>query len=62
MTVEELEATGSDVISDGEQTKPSFLTYPIHNLIDEYSVIWKLNSLLLLIIKCANRGCIPLSE
>ena len=35
-TVEELEATGSDVVSDGEQTKPSFLTYPIFNLIDEY--------------------------
>ena len=29
-TVEQFEATGSPVISDGEQTKPSFATYPIH--------------------------------
>jgi 5-methyltetrahydropteroyltriglutamate--homocysteine methyltransferase len=28
-TVEALEATGSPVITDGEQAKPSFLTYPI---------------------------------
>jgi 5-methyltetrahydropteroyltriglutamate--homocysteine methyltransferase len=31
-TIRELEATGSPVISDGEQTKPSFATYPIHGL------------------------------
>lgn len=29
-TIKELEATGSPVISDGEQSKPSFATYPIH--------------------------------
>ena len=28
-TIQRLEATGSPVISDGEQTKPSFATYPI---------------------------------
>ena len=27
-----LEATGSPVITDGEQTKPSFATYPVHGL------------------------------
>ena len=27
-----LEQTGSPVISDGEQTKPSFVTYPLHGL------------------------------
>ena len=27
-TIAELEATGSPVVSDGEQTKPSFATYP----------------------------------
>ena len=31
-TVEEFEATGSPVITDGEQTKPSFATYPIAGL------------------------------
>jgi 5-methyltetrahydropteroyltriglutamate--homocysteine methyltransferase len=31
-TITRLEATGSPVISDGEQTKPSFATYPIHGL------------------------------
>src|SRR5215471_10721492 len=31
-TIEKLEATGSPVISDGEQRKPSFATYPIHGL------------------------------
>lgn len=31
-TIEALEATGSPVITDGEQTKPSFATYPIHGL------------------------------
>jgi 5-methyltetrahydropteroyltriglutamate--homocysteine methyltransferase len=31
-TIEQLEATGSPVISDGEQTKPSFATYPLHGL------------------------------
>jgi 5-methyltetrahydropteroyltriglutamate--homocysteine methyltransferase len=28
-TIERLEQTGSPVISDGEQTKPSFVTYPL---------------------------------
>lgn len=31
-TIREFEATGSPVITDGEQTKPSFATYPIHGL------------------------------
>ena len=31
-TIERLEATGSPVITDGEQGKPSFATYPIHGL------------------------------
>jgi 5-methyltetrahydropteroyltriglutamate--homocysteine methyltransferase len=31
-TIQELEATGAPVISDGEQSKPSFATYPIHGL------------------------------
>jgi 5-methyltetrahydropteroyltriglutamate--homocysteine methyltransferase len=31
-TIVELEATGSPVITDGEQRKPSFVTYPIHGL------------------------------
>lgn len=31
-TIAAMEATGSPVISDGEQTKPSFATYPIHGL------------------------------
>jgi 5-methyltetrahydropteroyltriglutamate--homocysteine methyltransferase len=31
-TIRELEATGSPVISDGEQSKPSFATYPISGL------------------------------
>jgi 5-methyltetrahydropteroyltriglutamate--homocysteine methyltransferase len=31
-TIRRLEETGSPVISDGEQTKPSFVTYPIHGL------------------------------
>ena len=31
-TISRLEATGSPVISDGEQTKPSFATYPIQGL------------------------------
>ncbi|CAF0760920.1 unnamed protein product [Rotaria sp. Silwood1] len=35
-TIQELEATGSKVVTDGEQTKPSFLTYPIYALADEY--------------------------
>ena len=34
-TVKELELTGSKVITDGEQSKPSFLTYPIYALADE---------------------------
>ncbi len=31
-TIERFEATGSPVITDGEQTKPSFATYPLANL------------------------------
>jgi len=31
-TIKQFEATGSPVITDGEQTKPSFATYPIHGL------------------------------
>src|SRR5258707_10808776 len=31
-TSAKFEATGSPVITDGEQTKPSFATYPIHGL------------------------------
>jgi methionine synthase II (cobalamin-independent) len=31
-TVAQLEATGSPVVTDGEQRKPSFATYPIHGL------------------------------
>jgi 5-methyltetrahydropteroyltriglutamate--homocysteine methyltransferase len=31
-TIKELEATGSPVITDGEQTKPSFATYPLTGL------------------------------
>jgi 5-methyltetrahydropteroyltriglutamate--homocysteine methyltransferase len=31
-TIRRFEATGSPVITDGEQTKPSFVTYPIHGL------------------------------
>ena len=31
-TIEKFAATGSPVITDGEQTKPSFATYPIHGL------------------------------
>ena len=31
-TIAELEATGSPVITDGEQTKPSFATYPLAGL------------------------------
>jgi 5-methyltetrahydropteroyltriglutamate--homocysteine methyltransferase len=31
-TILRLEQTGSPVISDGEQTKPSFATYPLHGL------------------------------
>jgi 5-methyltetrahydropteroyltriglutamate--homocysteine methyltransferase len=31
-TIERFEATGSPVITDGEQTKPSFATYPVHGL------------------------------
>jgi len=29
-TIRDFEATGSPVITDGEQTKPSFVTYPLH--------------------------------
>ncbi|HJZ50504.1 MAG TPA: cobalamin-independent methionine synthase II family protein [Roseiflexaceae bacterium] len=31
-TIQRFEATGSPVITDGEQTKPSFATYPVHGL------------------------------
>src|SRR5215472_1915303 len=31
-TIEQLEATGSPVITDGEQSKPSFATYPLAGL------------------------------
>jgi len=31
-TVRDFEATGSPVVTDGEQRKPSFATYPIHGL------------------------------
>lgn len=31
-TIRAFEATGSPVITDGEQTKPSFATYPVHGL------------------------------
>jgi len=31
-TITQFEETGSPVITDGEQTKPSFATYPIHGL------------------------------
>jgi 5-methyltetrahydropteroyltriglutamate--homocysteine methyltransferase len=31
-TIQRFEATGSQVITDGEQAKPSFATYPIHGL------------------------------
>src|SRR5919109_3106227 len=31
-TIERFEATGSPVITDGEQAKPSFATYPIDGL------------------------------
>ena len=31
-TIAALEATGSPVVTDGEQTKPSFVTYPVHGL------------------------------
>jgi 5-methyltetrahydropteroyltriglutamate--homocysteine methyltransferase len=32
LTVKEFEKTGSPVITDGEQAKPSFVTYPLHGL------------------------------
>ncbi|MCY4237177.1 MAG: hypothetical protein OXC93_02285 [Rhodospirillaceae bacterium] len=31
-TIAEMEATGSPVITDGEQSKPSFVTYPLAGL------------------------------
>lgn len=31
-TIQQFEATGSPVITDGEQSKPSFATYPLHGL------------------------------
>jgi 5-methyltetrahydropteroyltriglutamate--homocysteine methyltransferase len=33
-TIGELEATGSPVVTDGEQSKPSFATYPLQGLAD----------------------------
>ncbi|MEU3483755.1 cobalamin-independent methionine synthase II family protein [Streptomyces sp. NPDC033754] len=33
-TIERLEATGSPVVTDGEQAKPGFLTYPVEGLSD----------------------------
>src|SRR6266498_4535098 len=33
-TIRRFEETGSPVITDGEQRKPSFATYPIHGLTD----------------------------
>ncbi|HTQ78375.1 MAG TPA: 5-methyltetrahydropteroyltriglutamate--homocysteine methyltransferase, partial [Thermoanaerobaculia bacterium] len=41
-TIRRFEATGSPVITDGEQTKPSFATYPVHgnsNLAPDGAVI-----------------------
>ncbi len=40
-TVHRFEATGSPVITDGEQTKPSFVTYPISGMrhLDPYGVV-----------------------
>ena len=35
-TLKELEETGSKILTDGEQTKPSFFTYPIYEAADEY--------------------------
>lgn len=35
-SIKHFEATGSPVITDGEQTKSSFLTYPIEALLNEY--------------------------
>lgn len=31
-TIDQLEQTGSPVITDGEQSKPSFATYPVHGI------------------------------
>jgi methionine synthase II (cobalamin-independent) len=33
-TIEQFEATGSPIITDGEQTKPSFATYPVWGLMN----------------------------
>jgi len=33
-TIEAMEQTGSTIITDGEQSKPSFATYPLHGLAD----------------------------
>ena len=35
-SIRNFESTGSPVITDGEQTKSSFLIYPIDNLVSEY--------------------------
>ena len=42
-TIEKFEATGSPVITDGEYTKPSFATYPIHGL-SHLDPRWRPNS------------------
>ncbi|CAF1100452.1 unnamed protein product, partial [Didymodactylos carnosus] len=34
-TIRELDVTQSEVLTDGEQTKPSFLTYPIYDLVND---------------------------
>ncbi len=34
-TIAAFEATGSPVVTDGEQTKPSFATYPMHGTTDD---------------------------
>lgn len=31
-TIARMEATGSSILTDGEQSKPSFATYPLHGL------------------------------
>lgn len=42
-TISEFEKTGSPVISDGEQSKPSFITYPLHGLTNITSGGMKIN-------------------
>ncbi|WP_456248441.1 cobalamin-independent methionine synthase II family protein [Longispora urticae] len=38
-TIERLEATGSPVVTDGEQTKPSFATYPVGAQFDGEGIV-----------------------